>query len=186
MTHIYLIRHCQPRIDGDDRVRSLTDKGIADIPKVTRYLEDKGIDRVYCSPYKRSVDTISNFCSKYSFDLEIRENFREVNIGNDYQGEFMDTVRHLWEDYSYRLSDVESYGQVQRRCIAELLPILREDWDKNIVISMHSTAMSTIIKYFKPDFVWEDYFRVLCHTPYAALLSFDGDRFCAVEYHSFD
>lgn len=189
MTKVYLIRHCQPvNEDGTvtDRSRGLTEKGYADVHKVTRYFLEKHIDAVYCSPYRRSIETIRQYCDESGHELNVVEDFREVKIGVDFQGSFGDTVKRLWTDFSYRLSDGESYGNVQRRCIASLLPLLKKHEGQTIAVSMHSTAMSTIINYFKPDFVWENYFEVLCHTPYIALLTLDGEKLTDIQYHHFD
>ncbi len=188
MTKVYLVRHCQPVADENmqDGARPLTDKGYADVPKVTEFFLQRPVDAVYCSPYKRSMDTISQYCTVSGQQLNIVQDFREVNIGRNYQGEFIDTVKHLWTDFNYQLSDGESYGNVQRRCISSLLPLLKQHEGQNVVVSMHSTAMSTIINYFKPDFAWEDYFEVLCHTPYIALLTFDNHELKDIEYYHFD
>ena len=187
MTGVYLIRHCQPVADeSNDGCRALTEKGYADVPKVTAYFMDKEIDAVYCSPYRRSIETISEYCHKSGHELNIVQDFREVTLGKDYQGEFGAMVKRRWEDFNYNLSDGESYANVQKRCIASLLPIIKKHEGGTVAVSMHSTAMSTIIKYFKPDFVWENYYEVLCHTPYIALLTFDGERLADIKYHHFD
>ncbi len=188
MTTLYLIRHCQPNTSAPegDRYFPLTEKGYADVPKVTDYFLCRPVDVVYCSPYRRSIETIRGYCDASGQEMHIVEDFREVKIGEDYEGSFGDTVRRLWEDYTYRLSDGESYGQVQARCLAALDPLLDVHRDQHIAVSMHSTAMSTILRHFKPDFGWADYLEVLSHTPYIATLTLDGRRLVGVEYAHFD
>ena len=59
MTRVYFVRHAQPEhAHADDRTRPLTAEGTADAELVWQVLRDKGIDAFYCSPYKRSIDTI--------------------------------------------------------------------------------------------------------------------------------
>ena len=188
MVKVYLIRHCQPVADesNGDGARPLTQKGYQDVPKVTEYFLKKKIDAVYCSPYRRSIETISDYCEKSGHDLNIVQDFREVTLGKDYTGEFVDMIIRRWNDFDYNLSDGESYAEVQKRCIAALLPLLDKHEGECIAVSMHSTAMSTMIKYFKPEFVWEDYFEVLSHTPYIALLTLDDKKLVDIEYHHFD
>ena len=60
MTKVYFVRHAQPEFSwGDDRTRPLTKEGRQDAAMVLDFLKDKKIDRFYCSPYKRSMDTIA-------------------------------------------------------------------------------------------------------------------------------
>lgn len=186
-TTVYLIRHAQPEYMGyTDSERPLTPKGWSDVPKVTQYLWDKSVDIVFASPFKRAVDTIGDFCSKSGLEMHIVEDFREVNIGEDFQGEFLDTVKHLWTDFDYALSDGESYGAVQRRCVAALQEVLQQCAGKTIVVAMHSTAMSTILQHYMPNFGWEDYLYILGYTPYVSKITFEKDQFLGVEYKHFE
>lgn len=59
MTKVYFVRHAQPEHSWkEDRTRPLTDEGKKDSSIVFNFFKDKNIDKFYCSPYKRSVDTI--------------------------------------------------------------------------------------------------------------------------------
>ena len=60
MTRVYFVRHAQPEHDWEeDRTRPLTEEGKKDSAIVLGFLKDKKIDAFYCSPYKRSMDTIA-------------------------------------------------------------------------------------------------------------------------------
>lgn len=62
MTTVYFVRHAQPNFDNhDDLSWGLSPKGLEDRKLVTKYLEDKDIDIVLASPYKRAVDTVKHF-----------------------------------------------------------------------------------------------------------------------------
>ena len=61
MTRVYFVRHAQPEHDWkEDRTRPLTEEGKKDSAIVLEFLKDKKIDALYCSPYKRSMDTIAD------------------------------------------------------------------------------------------------------------------------------
>lgn len=61
MTRVYFVRHAQPELDWkEDRTRPLTEEGKKDSAIVLEFLKDKKIDAFYCSPYKRSMDTIAD------------------------------------------------------------------------------------------------------------------------------
>ena len=60
MTRVYFVRHAQPEHDWkEDKTRPLTEEGKKDSAIVLEFLKDKKIDAFYCSPYKRSMDTIA-------------------------------------------------------------------------------------------------------------------------------
>ena len=66
MTRIYFVRHAQPLHSWkDDRTRPLTEEGHRDTSSVLAYLKDKEIDDFYCSPYRRSLDTIASTADYY-------------------------------------------------------------------------------------------------------------------------
>ena len=60
MTKVYFVRHAQPERNWkEDRTRPLTEEGKKDSVVVLEFLSNKKIDAFYCSPYKRSMDTIA-------------------------------------------------------------------------------------------------------------------------------
>ena len=67
MTTIYFVRHAEPNYNNyDDMSRELTAKGWSDRKRITAFLQDKRISRVYSSPFKRAVDTVGDFALKNS------------------------------------------------------------------------------------------------------------------------
>lgn len=57
-TEFYFVRHAKPNLDNhDDMTRELDEKGMIDRALVTKFLEDKQIEVVLSSPFKRAIDT---------------------------------------------------------------------------------------------------------------------------------
>ena len=70
MTRVYFVRHAQPEHDWEeDRTRPLTEEGKKDSAIVLEFLKDKKIDAFYCSPYKRSVDTIADAAAFFGKEI---------------------------------------------------------------------------------------------------------------------
>ena len=85
MTKVYFIRHAEPDYSNhDDLLRPLTEKGMQDRKIVTDYLEDKNIDVVLSSPYKRAVQTLEDFADKFGFKIETIDDFHERKVGNEW------------------------------------------------------------------------------------------------------
>ena len=187
MTEIYLLRHAQPDPGPwEDRERPLTEKGLRDLPKVTRYFADRHIDAVYASPYRRALQTITPFAEAYGFPIHIVEDFREVNLGTETPADFLGMIHDLWCRPETCPVGGESYGNVERRTVAALQPLLKKHRDQTVVVAMHSTAMSRMIHYYDPSFGWEEYLHLLHFTPYAARLLFDGTACREITFHDFE
>ena len=181
MIKIYFIRHAQPEYDWeDDRTRPLTAVGKEDSKKVLDFLKDKKIDAFYCSPYKRSLDTIKESACYFNKDIIIDERFREREKGNEGNNHIMFQKR--WEDLNFHEEGGESIAMVQNRNIDALEDILSEyrnkkmEEDISIVIRTHGTALSSILHYYEPSYNHQSFLRMIDWMPYIVELDFDNDR----------
>lgn len=184
MTKVFFVRHAQPLHEyNDDRTRPLTEEGEKDALIVIETLKDKEIDAFFCSPYKRSVDTIKQTAEYYNMEIQIDERLKErvmgVN-GNDH-GMF----QKRWSDHEYHEEGGESIGMVQRRNIEALKEILENNQGKNIVIGTHGTALSSIMNYYKPNFGCDDFLRIIDWMPYIVELDFEGQELVDMIEHTY-
>lgn len=180
-TLVYFVRHAEPDYTNrDDMTRPLTEKGFADIKKVTRALIDRGISNIYSSPYKRSYDTIKHFADNTKLDIITVDDFRERKIG-EWVKDFRTYSKNQWEDFSFKLLEGECLKEVQERNITALLAVINENIGKSIAIATHGTALSTIINYFNPTFGHADFLSIADKMPYILCFKFDGTNFEAIE-----
>lgn len=182
MTEIYFIRHAEPNYKNhNDVLRELTPKGIKDREIVTTFLKNKNIDAVLSSPYLRSIDTVKHFADKYNYSIEIIEDFRERKVDSVWIEDFTAFCKQQWNDFSYKLSDGESLGEVQNRNINALKYILSKYEDKNVVIGSHGTALSTIINYYDKSFGYDDFEKIKALMPWIVRFKFDGERMVGLD-----
>lgn len=175
MTKVFFVRHAQPlHAYSDDRTRPLTDEGIKDTLIVMETLKDKEIDIFYCSPYKRSLDTIKQTAEFFNMKIQTDERLREREKGENGNNHGMFQKR--WEDHEYHEEGGESIGMVQRRNMQALKEILESNRGKNIVIGTHGTALSSIMNYYKPEFGCNDFLRIIDWMPYIVELDFEGQE----------
>lgn len=81
MTTVYFVRHAQPNYDNHvDELRELTEKGLKDRRLITAFMQDKDIQVVLSSPYKRSIDTIKEFADLHDHEIQTIKGFRERKI----------------------------------------------------------------------------------------------------------
>ena len=178
MTNIYFIRHAESDTSvRDGRIRPLTERGFESRKTISGFLEDKNIDVVFSSPFKRAVDTIGGFAEENGFEIKIVEDFREQRSSSDMRRDnpdFRSFLKRQWEDFNYTFSDGECLAGVQQRNITALNGVLTEYKDRNIVIGTHGTALSTIINYYDRTCGFEDFSEMENKLPWAVKMVFDG------------
>ena len=185
MTIAYFVRHAQSdNYVRDGRMRPLTEKGMNDRALVTEFLQNKSVDAVFSSPFKRAVDTIANFAEKNGFCIETIEDFRErksdSNMGKN-NTEFTVFMERQWTDFNYTFSDGECLAEVQDRNIVALNEILTKHKNKSIVIGTHGTALSTIINYYDHTYGFEDFILMVNILPWVVKMSFDENTCVEIE-----
>ncbi len=184
MTKVYFVRHAQPEFaHDDDRTRPLTAEGQADSKIVLETLKDKEIDAFYCSPYKRSMDTIGETAEYYQMTIQTDERLREREKGKDSNNHGMFQMR--WADHNFHEEGGESIAMVRARNVEALQEILEKNEGKNIVIGTHGTALSTIMNYYNPDFGCTDFLRIIDWMPCVVEMDFDGQKLVGITEHAY-
>lgn len=182
MTKVFFVRHAQPEHNWkDDRTRPLTREGKADSKIVLDFLKDKKIDAFYCSPYKRSMDTISDTADFFGMEIITDERFREREKGAE--GNQYGMFEKRWNNHDYHEEGGESINMVQERNVAALMEILGDNKDKTIVIGTHGTALCSVLNYYNPEFGCKDFLRIIDWMPYVIELDFEGDRLVSQKEH---
>lgn len=182
MIKVYFVRHAQPEhAYEDDRTRPLTSEGKEDSKKVLSFLKDKSIDKFYCSPYKRSIDTIAEIAEYYEKEIITDERLREREKGPNGNNHGMFQKR--WTDLDFHEEHGESIRMVQERNIAVLEDILsncrnidEDERNINIVIGTHGTALSSILNYFDTSYNCDSFFRMIDWMPYIIELDFENEK----------
>ncbi len=183
MNKVYFVRHAKPDFNvQDDFTKPLSEEGINDSKKVTEFLKDKNISKIYSSPYKRSVDTIRDFATLANKDIELVEDFRERKVSNSWIKDFNRFAEKQWDDFNYSLEEGENLKEVQERNIRALDKLLSENNDENILIGTHGTALSTIINYYDNTFNYKDFNMIKNVMPLIVIIKFQGLNAKSMEY----
>lgn len=181
MTKLYFVRHAQPDYrQGVNNTFALSEEGMKDRMKAFEALSDIRFDAAVSSPYRRSLDTIEPIVSAQGLtvktDIRLRE--RDNPGGNSNTHEMF---RKRWADFSFHEEGGESLGSTQKRNVAAVFDMLNEYKDKTVLVGTHGTALSTIINYFEPSFLCEQFFRIINFMPYVIRLDFDGEKYLGKE-----
>lgn len=182
MTKVYFVRHAQPEHAWEeDRTRPLTEEGKKDSAIVTELFKDKKIDAFYCSPYRRSIDTIAETAAFFGKEIITDERLREREKGE--KGNNHGMFRKRWEDHNYHENGGESIAMVQKRNMEALNEILSGNPDREIVIGTHGTALSAILNFYDNSFSCDDFLRIIDWMPYIIELDFEGNKLVGKHEH---
>lgn len=173
---IYLIRHAEPNYNNhQDDERELTAEGLQDCQLLLDYFKDITIDRIYSSPFKRTLQTIDELAKEKNLPIQIKENLRERKIDDVWIDDFNTFSQRQWQDFNYKLAKGESLQEVQDRNIQQLQEILKEQ-ETSIIISSHGTAISTILNYYDHQFAFDNFQAIKQLMPFLVTLSFENGK----------
>ncbi|MCK9524810.1 MAG: histidine phosphatase family protein [Limnochordia bacterium] len=177
---LYFVRHAKSdQSVREDPIRPLTPEGQRDALKVTAVLKDKGITKVYSSPYARARDTVCNLAATLGLDIVQVDDLRERVVGG-WVDDFPSYAGKQWEDFSYKNPGGESLAEVQERSIKAVQAIIEENLGSSVAIGTHGTALSTILNYFDSDFGYADFYRIVDRMPYILCLTLDRANLISV------
>lgn len=182
MTRVYFVRHAQSDWrSGSDRERGLTAEGREDAGVVLEFLQDKQVDAFYCSPYRRSLDTIRETAAFYGKPILTDERLREREAVPG--GNCRELFEKRWADFGWHEPGGESLRSVQERNMAALTEILEANREKTIVVGTHGTALSTILNYYDPGYNCDSFMRMIDWMPFVVELDFEGTRLLSKAEH---
>lgn len=182
MTRVYFARHAQSDWrSGSDRERGLTAEGLEDAKVVLNFLRDKPVDIFYCSPYRRSLDTIREAAEHFGLPIHTDERLREREAALG--GNCRELFQKRWSDFDWHEPGGESLRTVQERNIAALTDILAANEGKTVVIGTHGTALSTILNYYEPDYNCNSFLRMIDWMPFVVELDFERTQFLRKAEH---
>ena len=182
MTRVYFVRHAQSDWrSGSDRERGLTAEALEDRKIVLDFFRDRQADVFYCSPYRRSMETIRDAAEFYNKSILTDERLREREAAPG--GNCRKLFRRRWADFDWHEPGGECLRDVQERNIAALTDILERERDKVIVIGTHGTALSTILNYYDPAWGCDEFLRIIDWMPFVVELDFEGTRYLGRTEH---
>ena len=174
MTTLYFVRHAQPDYrQGVNRTFALSEEGRADRLLAAAVLEGVKFDVAVSSPYTRSIETIEPVITAKGLRLETDERLRERD-NNGGGSNSHEMFRRRWADFDFHEENGESLRSTQQRNVAAVFDILDKYEGKTVLVGTHGTALATIINYFRPDFLYDGFMRIIDYMPYVLRADFEG------------
>lgn len=86
-------------------MRPLSSYGLLQTNDIIKYFENKQIDSVISSPYKRSVQTVQDIANKRQIEIKIYEDLRERKVSSGHIVDFSDFAYKQWMNRDFKFEN---------------------------------------------------------------------------------
>ena len=160
MVKLILVRHALTVDNQKSRLSghidsSISEEGKEQIDKITNYLKDFDIDKIYTTTSSRTKDTVKKLSVLKSIEIIEKESLKEISFG-DFEGLTFDEIKDKYpkefqdmieKGYEYKYPNGESLIDSYNRVCIELDNIISNNDDRTILICSHGGTIRNIITY---------------------------------------
>ena len=160
MVKLILIRHALTVDNQKSRLSghidsSISEEGKEQIDKITNYLKDFDIDKIYTTTSSRTKDTVKKLSELKSIEIIEKESLKEISFG-DFEGLTFNEIKDKYpkefqgmiqKGYEYKYPNGESLIDSYNRVCIELDNIISNNDNRTILICSHGGTIRNIINY---------------------------------------
>ena len=160
MVKLILVRHGKTLCNEKGALSGLTDSVLSEVgklqgEKIANYLRDEEIDKIYTTPFTRTMETIKRLSEIKNIKIEETNKLNEINFG-DFEGlsfkeideKYPEEVeKMIKEGFEYKYPNGESLVDTFVRVKEEIDRIVRENDNSTILICSHGGTIRNIISY---------------------------------------
>ena len=160
MVKLILVRHALTVDNQKSRLSghidsSISEEGKEQIDKITNYLKDFDIDKIYTTTSSRTKDTVKKLSELKSIEIIEKESLKEISFG-DFEGLTFDEIKDKYpkefqdmieKGYEYKYPNGERLIDSYNRVCIELDNIISNNDDRTILICSHGGTIRNIITY---------------------------------------
>ena len=160
MVKLILVRHALTVDNQKSRLSghidsSISEEGKEQIDKITNYLKDFDIDKIYTTTSSRTKDTVKKLSELKSIEIIEKESLKEISFG-DFEGLTFDEIKDKYpkefqdmieKGYEYKYPNGESLIDSYNRVCIELDNIISNNDDRTILICSPGGTIRNIITY---------------------------------------
>lgn len=141
---IYLIRHGRPEIiNGEFYKSKLGKRGIKECQDFIKNDYIPKPDKIFSSPYNRTIDTASVISKEFSMNFEENQDLREWDLQSlNLQEDYMEEEEKGWNNHALKVKGGESLNDVTNRIKKCVEKIIKDNpKSKNILLVSHGTII---------------------------------------------
>ncbi len=150
----YLLRHAE--VDRSKDVHfsehELTQKGHEQARNLVPILRSSNISEIFCSPFKRAIQTIEPYSASFTLDDRISGRI----VGDLPKEQTWKFFKESWNDFNFTKHGAESATQCADRINAFKIEVEQNFRDKNILVVSHSNPIAFYLNTIDPliDYNW--------------------------------
>lgn len=158
MTKLILVRHALTTDNQENRLSGhidscVSEKGKLQIEKLTQYLKEIHLDKIYTTTSSRTKDTVKQIAEIKGINLIEKDTLKEINFG-DFEGITFDEIKisnpvefekMIKEGYDYKYPNGESLVETYHRVAKEVDKIIEDNKGQTILICSHGGTIRNII-----------------------------------------
>ncbi|MGL4914006.1 MAG: histidine phosphatase family protein [Romboutsia sp.] len=160
MIKLILVRHALTIDNQNNRLSGHIDSTVSEvgknqINKLTNYLKNINIDKIYTTTSSRTKDTVKKISKMKNLEIIEKEDLKEISFG-DFEGITFEEIKksypHEFQDminkgYEYKYPNGESLIDSYSRVTDEISKMIFENEEKTILICSHGGTIRNIITY---------------------------------------
>ncbi|MEH7386413.1 histidine phosphatase family protein [Bacillus sp. JJ1521] len=154
MKAIYMIRHCEA--EGQEPEACLTEKGQKQAVELATFFNNRNVDRIISSPFKRAIQTIQPLANELSIDIETNPLLAERVLSSTNMPDWFEKLKATYEDFDLTYEGGESSREAANRIIEVVDDVLKSDGEHIIIVS-HGGLMSLLLNHYNKNFGFEQW-----------------------------
>jgi len=154
LTIVYLLRHAESHTDPNipQSEWPLTQRGRQQAESLKSCLANLAIDCIYSSPYARAVETVTPFAEQAGLGIARIEGLRERKVTQGFASNWLEVIKHSWENFEFALPQCESSVQCQMRIVQTLRHLVEMRRGKILLVSSHGNAIALYLQALNPAY----------------------------------
>lgn len=151
MKKLVLIRNCQA--EGRHRDSPLTNHGVNQAHGLAEYFEQHHyqIDRIFSSPYMRSLETVRPYARKAGIKIEVDHRLTERVLSAEPVEDRLEAIDISFEDMDYALPGGESSNDALSR-VLELIEEIKQCDSETVALVTHGNLLMIILTHFDNNY----------------------------------
>lgn len=157
LTSLLLIRHAEA--SGQEADADLTQGGHAQSTALANWLQTRGIDALFSSPYRRAKATLFPFSKQTGLPISVQDGLKERVLASHPQPDWRFHLKRSFVDRAYKLEGGESLEETYERA-CDALRSIHEQQPKYAAVAAHGNLIASILNRIDPDFGYEAWDRM--------------------------
>lgn len=149
MKRIFLVRHCEA--SGQASESSLTDKGIRQAMELADFFNTIPLDRILCSPYKRTVQSCKAIAEAKSIHMEYDDRLKERVLCEHDLPDWRERLYQSFLERDVKLAGGESSNEAGKRGFSLIEEILTSQCTNTLIVT-HGNLLTLILNNLDQSF----------------------------------